>query len=494
MTISERFHVTLTRDSDSPAVEIDPWIPALSDILVYETQTYKPGDRFPQIEKHSLYWLSDDGRTGYFPVGILRRVVKFLTGKGYEIEGRDLRDRSRYFPEPDWSVVHDLRPGQREVLEAVVKADTGLIVCPTGFGKSFVVTLLVKMYPKLNFLIVAPGIAETDNLYKRIAEVEKDVALLNGTSRDDPDHRVVVSTSRSFLKADLDKTDIFIFDEAHACGNNQTTQDILNNLRGCRIFGFTATPKGRSDKADRLIEAVFGQKLVDFGYEDAKEAGNVTPIEVQVWSVPGQVEASKSRFGNAMTQNKRRFYWRNEVRNALIKAVADSVPEDEQLLIMVDTVEHLIRLGAMMPGYALVCGDGHNLAEEARGMKLDISKNIHGDDKAVYNELARRFSKGELKRVIATYRWKQAVDFPQLSVLIRADGAKSPIISTQVPGRLSRLSPDKTTGILVDFADEFNESARRKALARIKSYRENGWKITHMGVFDGKRASGEETV
>ena len=218
----------------------------------------------------------------------------------------------------------------------------------------------------------------------------------------------MVSTSRSFLKADLQKTDIFIFDEAHACGNNQTTQDILNNLRGSRIFGFTATPKGRSDKADRLIEAVFGQKLVDFGYEDAKEAGNVTPIEVQVYSVPGRIEASKSRFGNAMTQNRRRFYWRNDIRNNLIRAVADRVPEDEQLLIMVDTVEHLIRLGAMMPGFALVCGDGHDLAEEARRMKLDLSKNILGDTKEVYNELADRFSKGLLKRVIATYRWGTA--------------------------------------------------------------------------------------
>jgi DNA or RNA helicases of superfamily II len=494
MSPYDRFHVVLTRDSDSPAVEIDPWIPALSDILVYETQSFTPGDRFPKVEKHSLYWLADDQKTGYFPVGILRRVVKFLTKRGYEIEGKDLRDRSRYFPEPNWDVVHDLRPGQKEVLDAVVKADTGLIVCPTGFGKSYVVTLLVQMYPTLNFLIVAPGIAETNNLYKRIIEVEKDVALLNGASRDDPNHRVVVSTSRSFLKADLQKTDIFIFDEAHACGNNQTTQDILNNLRGSRIFGFTATPKGRSDKADRLIEAVFGQKLVDFGYEDAKEAGNVTPIEVQVYSVPGRIEASKSRFGNAMTQNRRRFYWRNDIRNNLIRAVADRVPEDEQLLIMVDTVEHLIRLGAMMPGFALVCGDGHDLAEEARRMKLDLSKNILGDTKEVYNELADRFSKGLLKRVIATYRWKQAVDFPQLSVLIRADGAKSPIISTQVPGRLSRLSPDKSTGLLVDFMDEFNDSARRKALARIKSYRENGWRITHMGVFDEQSTAGKETV
>ena len=482
MSGSDRFKVVLTRDADSPVVEIDPWIPALSQVLVYESSSFQPGDSFPTVEKHDMYWLAD-GR-GYFPVGMLKRVVKTLAKRGYEMEGRDLRDRSRYFPEPDWSAAHDLRPGQKEVLEAVVKSDTGLVVCPTGFGKSFVVTLLVNIYPTLNFLIVAPGIAETDNLYKRLREATDDVGLLNGTSHDSPDHRVVVATSRSFLKADLDRTDVFIFDEAHACGNNKTTQDILDNLRGCRIFGFTATPKGRSDRADMLIEAVFGQKLVDFNYEDAKDAGNVSPIEVQLWSVPGSVKSSKSPYGNAMTQNKRRFYWNNEQRNGLIRAIALKVPEDEQLLIMVDTVEHLIRLGAMLPGFALVCGDGHDLAAEAARFRLDLSANVLGDTRDSYRELARRFSAGELKRVVATYRWKQAVDFPKLSVLIRADGAKSPILATQVPGRLSRLSPDKEKGVLVDFMDEFNDSARRKALARVRSYRENGWTITHMGALD----------
>ena len=63
MSPYDRFHVVLTRDSDSPAVEIDPWIPALSDILVYETQSFTPGDRFPKVEKHSLYWLADDQKT-----------------------------------------------------------------------------------------------------------------------------------------------------------------------------------------------------------------------------------------------------------------------------------------------------------------------------------------------------------------------------------------------------------------------------------------------
>lgn len=479
------FKVTLTRDNDAPIVQMKPWVDAVAPVLMYETTNgFTPGSTRPVIEKRAMYWLSEDRSEGYFPAGMSKRVVALLKRMGYEITGVDTRDRSRYFPEPDWSCVDEssLRPGQLEVLQAVVKADGGMIVCPTGFGKSHIIVLLTRMYRTLRFLIVAPGISETENLYARLAKTTDDIAMLGGSSNDDPDRRIVVSTSKSFLKADLRRVDMFIFDEAHACGNNKITQDILDNVRGSRMFGFTATNGGRSDKADILMEALYGPPLVKYGYDDAVKAGNVTPIEVQAWSVPGSVKSSASPYGNALTQNNRRFYWNNTARNLLIKAIAESVPENEQLLIMVDKVEHLIRLGAMLPGYALVCGDNHDLAEEARRMKLSLDNNRLGDNRREYAALRDEFSNGTLRRVISTYKWKQSVDFCQLSVLIRADGGRSPIISTQVPGRLSRLSPDKKTGLLIDFLDEFNESAERRAKARMASYRRNKWKITHMGV------------
>lgn len=478
------FSVSLRRDSDSPLIELSPWYKPLERILVYETQTFKPGSRYPVTEKKTLFLTTEkEGRSvGYFPVGLLSRVMKCLRDAGCYIKAVDDRDRTRYFPTPDFSDVGELREGQQEVLDAIIRADCGLVVCSTGFGKSFIISTLTTIYKKSRFLIIAPGIAETENLYSRIAKLTDDVSMLGGGNAGSLDARIIVSTSKSFEKVDMSRIDFILFDEAHGCGNNKTSQLLLNSVRGSRLFGFTASPKGRSDKADMIIEALFGPPIVNFTYQETERMGNVTPIEVQLWNVPGEVAASKSRYGNAMTQNKRRFYWNNEPRNRLIRAIASTVPDDEQVLIMVDTVEHLVRLGATMPEFALICGDNNNLIEEAASMRLKLNNRL-GDNKEDYAKLVEEFRTGKLRKAISTFKWKQAVDFPELSVLIRADGSKSAILATQVPGRLSRLSPGKERGLLIDFIDQFNPAALRKSQARIREYREKGWTVKHMGDF-----------
>ena len=150
---------------------------------------------------------------------------------------------------------------------------------------------------------------------------------------------------------------------------------------------------------------------------------------------------------------------------------------------MVDTVEHLVRLGALLPAFALICGINNNPEDEAKARRLTLTNRM-SSSKAEYNKLTEEFAAGKIKKVISTFCWKQAVDFPQFSVLIRADGAKSPILGSQIPGRMSRLCPGKDTGLLIDFADNFNPSANRRALARIKGYKKNGWKIDHRGEYE----------
>ena len=70
------------------------------------------------------------------------------------------------------------------------------------------------------------------------------------------------------------------------------------------------------------------------------------------------------------------------------------------------------------------------------------------------------------------------VDFPQLSVLIRAEGAISEVSSTQIPGRVSRLFEGKHVGVLIDFDDKFNEWAQERSAKRFAFYRRKGWLIT----------------
>ena len=96
--------------------------------------------------------------------------------------------------------------------------------------------------------------------------------------------------------------------------------------------------------------------------------------------------------------------------------------------------------------------------------------------------IRKKFTLGTVRRVIATGIWSTGVDFPQLSVIIRADGGASAIKDIQMPGRVCRISAGKDKGILVDIADTFDVWTSRRANTRFKSYEEKQWDIINVNL------------
>jgi superfamily II DNA or RNA helicase len=238
-------------------------------------------------------------------------------------------------------------------------------------------------------------------------------------------------------------------DEVHAVGANQAG-DYLAYAQDARRFGFTASPV-RGDGTGIVMEAMFGPVLAEIPYDDAVRDGLVVPLEVHMLPVGGQIAERETPVAN-----KRWAYWRNRYRNRVIADTARMLPADEQVLIMVETLEHAQNLKALLPDYALVHYD-------MPAKELD--------------RLRHEFGAGTLLRAIATTTWKEGVDFPKLSVLIRADGAPGEVSSTQIPGRLSRISEGKDVGVLIDFLDEFNEWAKRRSRERMSVYRRKKWAV-----------------
>ncbi len=90
-------------------------------------------------------------------------------------------------------------------------------------------------------------------------------------------------------------------------------------------------------------------------------------------------------------------------------------------------------------------------------------------------QLKEDFATGKHKLCICNSVWKKGVNFPKLQYLIRADGGASSIDSTQIAGRLTRLSDGKEKSYLIDFRDEFNDSAAQKSFGRKGHYRTIGF-------------------
>ena len=457
-------------------VEITPWPNILEPELSYKKIIHAPGKPLKFITERLFTVVNG---SGIFPAGLFTRVFNLLSSiKGVKLEVVDYRDMARLMPMPDFSKVDLLRPGQEKILTAVAANEGGLLVGGCGLGKTFLITQICKMYTTLNILILSPRVSVVNTIYDNLTRCISSEVITKvggGGSNCKEKRRITVSTTKSILKCNLKECDLLLFDEAHNVGSNQIAEHLAYIERG-RKFGFTATPAGRSDGADLVIEAIFGPKIADIPYMEAVKHGLVTPIEVRTVKVTSSPYIPDSEL---MVTKKRWNYWRNTNRNKVIAQVARMLPSDEQVLIMVETLEHALNLHKLLPEYTLV---HYGSVTEERAKRLGHSKEALTLSRDELDKYRTQFEDGTLKKVIATSVWAEGVNFPKLSCLIRADGAPGEIKGEQIPGRLSRLAEGKNVGILIDFIDEFSPWAKRRSIARMSFYRRRGWKIQPLHI------------
>jgi len=289
--------------------------------------------------------------------------------------------------------------------------------------------------------------------------------------------RVTVITAGSLAHADGD-ADFLFADEVHQLATINFSTSLASRYRHSRNFGLSATPYARMDNAHAVLEPLFGPMVFELTYQNAVDLGLVVPVKVN-W-LPMRLSTNPAeRYGNRVAR-KRHGIWTNVERNRIIADAVRAYPESQQILILVETIEHAVNLGAQLPEFKLVYGSmfpNDCAAYKKKGLLPQGYKPLTDYEK---HDMRSAFEAGTLKRVIATDVWSTGVDFEQLSVLVRADDRDSDIVDVQGPGRVSRIytAPDGTRkefGEVLDCMDTFDPTFYRKSLGRRDSYKLLGW-------------------
>jgi superfamily II DNA or RNA helicase len=352
----------------------------------------------------------------------------------------------------------------------------GIINIPTGSGKTFLICMLVRIYPGQKILISISA-SLSKELHDRVVENAPPgckVSIVKAGKEFKPDSDVIVCSSKSLHKVDAEWPDMVLFDEAHEAAAPESCEHLANFCQTCRMFGFSASPKGRSDGADLVTEALFGHEICYIPYQEAERAGVVAPIKVHMVKVDLPDMTFTSDYG------KRRYgIWENMGRNAIIADTVRKLHPEEQVLILVSTIEHALNLRWFLPEYTLVYS---TFPKDERRVKEMLEARLTTEEeverKLDKEQMKTDFRDGKLKKVIATMVWKQGVDFPNLRWLCRADATSSDIFGTQIPGRLSRPGDEtKTHGNLIDFTDDFGKDFKRRSKTRVRHYKKKGWEI-----------------
>lgn len=433
------------------------------------------------LVSHDEYLLVDTDRgTLVTSYGMFPQLRNWLTGNGYEYQCVDVTppDRNYVKLEPDWSALdkQSFRAGQRECLEAIIRERHGIVAAPVGFGKTFLLSVLIQLYPKAKFHICTRSRDVLNEIYKRLVLVSPDVGMFCGT-RKDRDCRVTVITADSLGCLDADDVAFFIFDECHQAAAPTYMANILSKYTLSRMYGFSATPTGRSDGADAALTYLFGDVIYQMAYSDGVDNGLVVPINVK-W-LHCTVADGTSGYWSSPISRQRHLIWRNKYRNQLISEYVHGIPDDERVLVLVSKLEHAVYLKQYLPEFELVHGTmkTEDLNDYIRkGLLPDGYQPLKAKDR---DRMKEDFKHGRIKKVIATGVWSTGVDFAELSHVVIAAGGASPILVTQSGGRASRIALGKNGATVVDIVDEFdgkNSVFYRHSASRKKTYEGLGWR------------------
>lgn len=405
--------------------------------------------------------------------GFLTRITNLLTKNKLQYVVEDVANKPK-FPAPNWPGLAkiELRPGQKEVLDAVVANERGRIWWATGTGKSFLIPLICKLYPSKKIVVTTKHKAVLNDLYANLCSHLPSVGILH-SSKKVTNKRVMCVSAGCLQHASPASTDILIADEVHELATDVMFEKFAQ-FKHARMYGLSANMNDRFDGADFELEGIFGPVITKMTYQSGVDNKMIVPIAVHWRNV---ISDRNPAAGYDSVAKLRQGIWRNSYRNSLIAKDAQAYPDD-QVLITVKTFDHACHLKQLLPDFTLVYAADDKEADMERYIRWKLIKS--DEPKMTIHRLERlkaMFEKGTLRKVIATTVWNRGVNFKELRVLIRADASSSAIDDTQIPGRLSRTTDkyDKANGILIDYLDQFDNGFRRKASIRKHNYESRGW-------------------
>lgn len=408
--------------------------------------------RFANILEE-LYCVTDTGDVVTMP-GFLFRVRNVLKERGIQTF---IVDERSVFPKPNLQLAMDgLYPTQQPLVHTMLMSGGGILSAPTGYGKTAMAAAMIRAFDNNEFMARGTPLSvfacpERDINAKNFKSLQRflpnrEVGILQSGHKKIITDDVMVVTLDSLQNLDLDQVGLFICDEVHT-GVSKTRSEQIQAMEHAMKYGVSATPGGRYDGRDIVIEALFGPIVARKTYQEAVADGILVPIKV-VWITAPQPDIGMNRYKALKSREGKYFQGvvRNNGRNALIGALLQTLPDSLQTIAITPTIEHMSRIRMAHPEVRVVHADSNRASLDKRGLANIPAISIK-ERKKIYEDM----SNGDIRKIVSTYVYKQGVDFPALSVMINAGGGGSEIAAKQIPGRASRTADGKDCAFLVDF-------------------------------------------
>ncbi len=182
---------------------------------------------------------------------------------------------------------YPLRPDQEEAVQKALSVNRGLVVAPTGAGKTIIFMDVLRRLEPHKVVILFPKIALLKQMEERFIRDHKipPSAIGHYYSNEKDLNKPIVLTTYASAKQNpkmiLGDADVVVFDEVHNILGDVAVQNIIGYLRDTdkRVYGFTATPPEGADVLYDFLPLVY-----ESSFSNMREAGNIS--ESMLYMVP----------------------------------------------------------------------------------------------------------------------------------------------------------------------------------------------------------------
>lgn len=270
------------------------------------------------------------------PRGFIGKLIRFCKEMHIEFEFSDKRKLKQTIP---FSFNAQLRKHQLEAIEVVAKKDFGVIVAPTGSGKTIIGLKIIaeKQQPAL---IIVHRKQLLEQWVERIEVFfgipKKDIGII-GQGKSKIGKQITVSTIQSLPKQ-LDKIQnqfgTIIVDECHHIPA-ETFRNIIEKLNTFYLYGLTATPF-RKYNDGKLIFTHLGEMIANIqpteieNYKQAKIIIRNTELDIPYNSKMDNFEALSKILVHDSSRNK-----------LILKDVQSELNQGKKVVIITERKEHI---------------------------------------------------------------------------------------------------------------------------------------------------------
>ncbi len=400
-----------------------------------------------------IEFFKEDNESIYLPRGLLDKIINQLKTANIDYDLIDER-QSKTIPNPI-NMKIDLYNHQKVLFKEVIKSNQGIIVAPTGYGKT-VLGIALAAHLKMNTLVLTNRVSICKQWKAQIFELSntQEIGICYG-GKCSLGNNIDVATFQSLNSYDSieklkDHYGLILIDEVHHLAA-YTFEQVIRTFSAKYIYGLTATPK-RSDGLETITEMLIGGIIA----EGTPIKSNVQKeLHIRFMDTQFTFEDDIHDMTNTIMYDK----GRNKI---IVDDILHNVQENKTILVLSERVEHINILKEYLSSKVKNLFILHGkLSQKEKNNMCETIKNV--DDPFV---------------ILATGKYiGEGFDDDRLDTLFITMPFKWKGTLAQYVGRLNRQRQDKEEVSVYDYVDIQSRIYSNMFLKRQRGYKSLGFDL-----------------